>query len=475
MLSRFKTSLLLSAVGLLTACARADSVYTPTFGPLTDEIIPKIKTSNPIIVVPGIGGTQLVDAESGKTAWGSYGFNTYWPSTEKDNQLLSLPLEPENASSAQEFNKAIPKSVLETWRLSFFPFSSIEFAVYATIKKSMIAAGYISEKEVLSRVGYTKNEGTPLFEFAYDWRKSNAENAVILDKFVREKSENPMIKKHFGDNQKFDLICHSMGCLVSRYYLRYGNQGLGTSDNPPELDWRGSDKIENIIMVAPPNKGSVEALSDLTNGFYLHQIKLLKYPPAVLGTWPSMYELLPRQDISQATNHEGKEVDLLDPQLWQDMSWGLLDPNQEKVLTQISSKGAERPSSKYLQAKRLQAKLLGNARLFHSRLDKKVESPKGLYFWLFAGVGKPTESKVTVNTENKTWSAKREKAGDGAVLRASAYTLENTKKRDIDSPYNNSIIPWYDAIFFFTDHMGLVQNNDFFLNLYDIIIWRSNF
>ena len=123
MLSHLKTTLLLSAVGLLAACTRADSLYKPTFGPLTNEIIPQIKTSNPIIIVPGIGGTRLVDAESGKTAWGSYGFNSYWPSTEKDNQLLSLPLDPENKSSTQKSSKAIPKSVLETFRLSFFPFS----------------------------------------------------------------------------------------------------------------------------------------------------------------------------------------------------------------------------------------------------------------------------------------------------------------------------------------------------------------
>lgn len=475
MLSHLKTTLLLSAVGLLAACTRADSLYKPSFGPLTNEIIPNIKASNPIIIVPGVAGTRLVDAESGKTAWGSYGINSYWPSTEKDNQLLSLPLDPENKSSAQESSKAIPKSVLETFRLSFFPFSSIEITVYATIKKSMIAAGYISEKHISPKTENPERRGAPLFEFAYDYRKSNAENAIKLDKFIREKSKSPAIKKRFGDNQKFDLICHSMGCLVSRYYLRYGNQGLGTSDNPPELNWSGSHKIENIIMVAPPNLGSVDALSNLINGYHLHQIKFLKYPPAVLGTWPSMYELLPRQNISQATNQEGKEIDLLDPQLWQEMGWGLLDPKQEKVLNQISGTGAKSPSSKRLQAKRLQAKLLNDAKLFHSRLDKKAESPEGLYFWLFAGVGKPTESKVTVNTETKTWSAERIKAGDGEVLRASAYALENTKIGDNSSPYSDSIIPWYDALFLFRDHLGLVQNNDFFLNLYDIIIWRSNY
>ncbi|WP_245407297.1 hypothetical protein [Synechococcus sp. WH 8020] len=50
------------------------------------------KDANPIILIPGLGGTKLVDARNGKTAWGSYGHSSYWPSTDKDNQLLALPL-----------------------------------------------------------------------------------------------------------------------------------------------------------------------------------------------------------------------------------------------------------------------------------------------------------------------------------------------------------------------------------------------
>ncbi len=467
MLNHLKASLFIVIVGLLTSCSRSHSIYSPSFGPLTDEIISNIKPSNPMIIVPGIGGTRLVDAGNGETAWGSYGYNTFWPSTEKDNKLLSLPLSTIEQSLNINYNKVIPKSVIDSVKIDLIPFSSIELSVYATIVKSLKDAGYFSEKiESLSNRNALTQE-TPMFQFAYDWRQSNAQSAKALEKFIEKKSEQLDRQKLSSKNQKFDIVCHSMGCLVARYYLRYGSQGLGTDANPPQLDWRGSHKVENIIMIAPPNKGSIEAFSNMINGFRLNHIQFLKYPAAVLGTMPSMYELLPREDISQATNHEGKAIDLLDPKLWQSMNWGLLDPGQEKILNQIAPQNIT-SNEKYLQAKELQAKLLGQARLFHSRLDQEVSPPKGLHFWLFAGSGKPTESNLTIHTKDKTWTTQRVKAGDGAVLRPSAYAIKNAKV-----PKDGSIIPWDNAIFFFSSHMDLVKNNDFFVNLYDILLWRS--
>ena len=258
-----------------------------------------------------------------------------------------------------------------------------------------------------------------------------------------------------------------MGCLVSRYFLRYGQQGLGTISTPPTLDWRGSRKIENIIMVAPPNKGSLEAFSNLVNGFHPTNIKWFKYPPAVLGTMPSIYEMLATKDIANVSNQNGEKVDLLDPELWQAMNWGLLDPEQKRTLNQIGSQISNKKDI-YAQAKLLQAKLLRRARLFHSRLNKKSKPPSGLGFYLFAGLGEPTDSGVLINTLNKSWSIKSSNAGDGAVLRASAYAIKNA-----NIPEEGSIIPWDNAIFFYSSHMKLVQNNDFFANLYDILIWRE--
>lgn len=428
-----------------------------------DVVMDRSKDANPIIVIPGVAGTSLADANSGKNAFGSFGFHSYWPSTEKDNKLLALPL-----TNNQKQNKVIPTSVLDEFRINLFPFPVFNVSVYSTIVKSLAKSGYQTAKGDESISRYKSKRNTPIFEFAYDWRRSNADSAIELSKFIQEKIYRAESQNIYKKEQKFDILCHSMGCLVARYYLRYGDQGLGTSEEAPALDWRGSKNIENVIMVAPPNKGSIDALSDLVNGYYLHKpIKWLKYPSAVLGTMPSLYELLPRDDIAEAIDHKGREIDLMDPILWQSMSWGLLNPNQANILKQISPDDTT-SDERYALASDLQRKLLQRAKLFHSRLDSKSTPPGNLNFYLFAGTGQPTESKVRVDLNDKSLSTNNVRSGDGEVLRASAYAIQDALK-----PYKGPIIEWRNAIFFFSSHIEMVQNNDFFVNLYDILMWRE--
>ena len=462
-----KKILLILLAGLVSSCSKNEIIYAPRLGSITDDVISQLKESNPIIVVPGVGGTSLVDASNGKPAWGSIGYTTYWPSTEKENKLLALPLTNNKGKKGKQDNKLIPFSMLENVTLTLLPFASIDLAIYSTIVSSLEKAGYIRYKNLVTNNLGKSQQTPPLFEFAYDWRMSNADSARELNKFVEKKSNELKARKSSYGDQKFNIVCHSMGCLVARYYLRYGGQGLGTSTTHPKLDWRGSQKIENIIMVAPPNKGSMDAFTNLVNGFHPNKIAWLKYPAVVLGTMPSMYELLPTEDIADASNQKGEKVNLLDPELWQDMGWGLLDPDQSKVLHQIGSEISTK-NNVYIQAKLLQAKLLRQANLFHSRLDLKVKPPAGLGFYLFAGIGEPTESGLLINTVTKSWSVKSSDAGDGAVLKASAYAIRNA-----NNPDEGSIIPWDNAIFFFSNHMDLVKNNDLFANLYDILIWRD--
>jgi triacylglycerol esterase/lipase EstA (alpha/beta hydrolase family) len=56
------------------------------------------------------------------------------------------------------------------------------------------------------------------------------------------------IKDH---DVKFDIVAHSMGGLVARYYLRYGTQDLPPDGSLPELTWAGAQYVDNLIMVGP--------------------------------------------------------------------------------------------------------------------------------------------------------------------------------------------------------------------------------
>ena len=80
------------------------------------------------------------------------------------------------------------------------------------------------------------------FQFDYDWRRDNVENAKRLHRFIVEKRKYVRAehKKRFGvdnPNIKFDIVAHSMGGLVVRAYLQ---------------DHR-DERIDRLVMIAPPS------------------------------------------------------------------------------------------------------------------------------------------------------------------------------------------------------------------------------
>lgn len=114
------------------------------------------------------------------------------------------------------------------------------------------------------------------FEFAYDWRRNNKVAARLLKKLIDEKLP---IWKQRNPGAKVILIAHSMGGLVSRYYLEH----LG-----------GWKNCKALITLGTPYRGSVKILSFLANGY---QKKPLPALTDVLRSFTSVYQLLPMYPV----------------------------------------------------------------------------------------------------------------------------------------------------------------------------------
>lgn len=87
----------------------------------------------------------------------------------------------------------------------------------------------------------------------------------------------------------------------------------------------------HLVMVGTPNAGSIDSLMTLVEGKKVAPL-LPNYQPALLGTMPSVDQLLPRARhgvVVDATDSRKRIQDLYDPDLWERMGWGLADPRQD--------------------------------------------------------------------------------------------------------------------------------------------------
>jgi pimeloyl-ACP methyl ester carboxylesterase len=132
--------------------------------------------------------------------------------------------------------------------------------------------------------GYTKmlrfieetfdvTRGRNLFEFPYDWRRDNRASARRLQRQSAEWLRAWRASSGAGD-AKLVLVGHSMGGLVSRYFLEC-------------LDgWRDT---RTLVTFGTPYRGSLDALDTLVNGMRMHFLDLTD----VARSLTSLHQLLP--------------------------------------------------------------------------------------------------------------------------------------------------------------------------------------
>ncbi|MET8331398.1 hypothetical protein [Streptomyces sp. NPDC005181] len=122
--------------------------------------------------------------------------------------------------------------------------------------------------------------------FPYDWRLSNRHSARRLRAFVERELERWRTQRRAcGDPEepKVVFVCHSMGGLVTRYYLEV----LG-----------GREIARSMVTIGTPYAGAVKAVQALTGN--LPGRKLLRVPDRLrtrlvtaARSMPSVHQLLP--------------------------------------------------------------------------------------------------------------------------------------------------------------------------------------
>jgi pimeloyl-ACP methyl ester carboxylesterase len=421
----------------------------------------------PVIVIPGIFGTQLTDSETKTTVWGQFtGQEMVANFSAEQLRLLSLPME-EGKELKDLRDTVIPSGVLEVVKVRLLGLP-LHVNAYKDMIDGLELGGYHggSTKRVAGRKYDT------CFTFGYDWRRDLVDTAKQLHAFIQEKRRylQTRYEEVYGVKDydvKFDIVAHSMGGLVARYYLLYGDADLPADGSLPAVTWKGARNIGKAVIVGTPNAGYLDAFTELVEGMVFAP-GVPKIEPAAVGTWSTLYEMMPVPSLGMVVDETGKPLDLYDPLVWIRMKWGLADPRQDKELAMLLPGVTASEKRREIALDHLR-KSLDRAQRFANAVGVDEVPPAGLGLHLFLGESILTNARAIV--EEKTGKVKivKQVPGDGKVAARSAVFAQMAEGQE-DGPFVGSRIHWDSVTFLFAAHMGITRDPVFITNMLYILL-----
>ncbi|MFK7974811.1 MAG: esterase/lipase family protein [Halioglobus sp.] len=449
----------LIAIAVLTAAIGACSTVRPELATLykTEQ---SDGSQPPVILVHGAFGGRICD----NNAQGQK--QEHWPGglvklLIGNYQSLALPIP--NTPYATQQKPLSVCGLTDTVAGSDF---------YGEIENTLIGPG-----------GYQRTEpGTPVtgkqrryYRFIYDWRQDNHQTAALLNTLVDQ-----IRADHNNSELQVDIVAHSMGGLVTRYWLRYGSSDVLNSNDFP-INNEGASKARKVILVGTPNLGSTSALQQILIGadFTVNDVA-----PEVLLSFPSAYQLMPHPIVDAVVGSDGipLERDIYDIRVWRALGWG---PFDTKVQQQLQKKGW---STEHLDAlERYVGIHLERARRFVWSLTVKNDmAPHELIMFggdcvaspariLIEDIGEESFVRLWPNEIKHpragiNYEALMLEPGDGAVTKASL--LARTRLDPSIPRHRYSDFPLDYAVMFCGDHTDLPGNITFQDNLLHILLSR---
>lgn len=334
-----------------------------------------------IILLPGILGSVL--QKDGKDLWAVSGQAVWRMLTQSDELIHNLRLaqdDPEveslgdgvRATALMQDTHLIPGF----WKIDGYT----QTARLITDNFDVIPGDIYNDSD---------DKAANFYHFPYDWRRDNRANARILKKLI-DKRLKCWRESSGASDAKVILMAHSMGGLVSRYYLEVLE------------GWQDS---RALFTFGTPYRGSLKAVNFLANGYKQLFLDLTE----VLRSLTSIYQLLPIYKVININGeyHRIAEIDNL--------------PNIDKLRAQ-------------------------DALAFHREIEAAVEQHRQDQTYLqsfvvvpISGVQQPTlqsatfvNGKLTASEDLPVVLQNRSDLGDGdgTVPKVSAIPIERSQELD---------------------------------------------
>jgi pimeloyl-ACP methyl ester carboxylesterase len=416
--------------------------------------------TTPVIVIPGVFGSKLRDRSTRVEAW---------PGTARmilfdDYRHLALDFDPGTL--------AVRLDNLEAFDIAD---AALGHDFYGKIIETLRDFGGYAR----GTVGAPPQPGERRYYiYPYDWRQDNVDAARGLDRLIEA------IRHDYGDPAlRVDIVAHSMGGLIARYYQRYGTEDV-LDGRESQITLYGTSRVRKLILLGTPNMGSASSLHAFLVG---EAIGFGRIPQEALATLPSGYQIFPHPLVTWLIDAAGRarHDDLFDGETWRRYRWSIFDPAVQARIR--AARGAD--ADAYLSAL---------ARFFDFRLERArrflwalstPEPPTQIRYVLFGGdctltparlaledvggmpVARLYPDQIVGRVPGVAYAELMLEPGDGSVTKPSVLARETL---DPSAPQNeDSVIPIAYWFFLCEHHTKLTGNINFQDNLLNVLLTRN--
>ena len=295
--------MILVAATLVTGCT--------ALSPAAERLYPAHAASEdrmPVILIPGLLGSRLARASDGVEVWPG--------STRKlltsDFTDLALRIDPETLEPIDD--GLVPAAIFE---------AAVGKDFYQRIMQELREAGGY---RIMAPGRPLVQQRARLYVFTYDWRQDIVKTVRKLDELIEQ------VRVDYGDPQlRVDVIAHSMGGLIIRYFERYGTVDV-LDGNTFAVTGLGLAKLRRVVLLGTPNQGTVTAVHKFLNGY---RVGISALPTEGVATMPATFQLFPHPLVDWVVNINGKPLnfDVFDVEFWRRYEWSIFDHRIQRRLS----------------------------------------------------------------------------------------------------------------------------------------------
>lgn len=323
----------------------------------------------PLIVVPGTFGSVLRDRRSGREVW---------PGSTR-NLLLS---------NYRNLEVEIDPRTLEPRDSGIEADALLENALgrdfYGDVIRTLQEAGGYVRCGPRHRPRVNQRN---FYVFLYDFRLDNVRAVRALHELIEQ------VRRDYGDPRlPVDILAHSNGGLLARYYARYGTAELPDS-GPLVPTQAGAAAIRRLLLVGTPNLGTLQPVLSYLNG---EDIGLGRIPPEVMVTGNGPTQIMTHPSVPWVIGRDAQPLPLAlyDVATWRDNHWSIFAP--EVAARTIAHHGGGARGRDYLALLREYfARQLHRGRRFAEALSV-VSATADVRPYVFGGDCEPTLSRLVL-------------------------------------------------------------------------------